>query len=358
MNSPPTASPGSGNTMDPLALLPKAFDNTLGALLVGGLVAMALWGITCVQTFNYFDQSSRRDKPQFKLLASISRFLDTFDTVLNCHILYFYLVSNYINPLAIMVPIWSVIIHVAVTSVSNFIIRSLFARRAYRLGKNIPSTIWIVAVSLTDLVVGLLITIKAFGISTYLELDTLSSLMYLNFAAGTTSDLSVALVLCYLLWKSKTGFTRTDSLIKMLMAYTINTGLIVAIDAALGMICYAVMPNNFIFLGFYLLLSKLYLNSYLASLNARDSLREKSNGTKSFNLSEFSPSAPRFNVSVSHPSSEPTAVGEKSTTTSESVTGISIQTVVKQHTDEESLGSSDYTRSGSGGNVVGLGQAV
>uniref|UniRef100_A0A0W0F4P1 Uncharacterized protein n=1 Tax=Moniliophthora roreri TaxID=221103 RepID=A0A0W0F4P1_MONRR len=101
-----------------------------------------------------------------------------------------------------------------------------------------------------------------------------------------------------------------------------------------------------------------YLNSYLASLNARDSLREKSNGTKSFNLSEFSPSAPRFNVSVSHPSSEPTAVGEKSTTTSESVTGISIQTVVKQHTDEESLGSSDYTRSGSGGNVVGLGQAV
>ncbi|EEB91278.1 hypothetical protein MPER_10390, partial [Moniliophthora perniciosa FA553] len=111
------------------------------------------------------------------------------------------------------------------------------------------------------------------------------------------------------------------------------------IDAALGMICYAVMPNNFIFLGFYLLLSKLYLNSYLACLNARDSLREKSNGTKSFNLSEFSPSAPRF---MSHPSSasEPTAVGEKSTTASESVTGISIQTVVKQHTDEESLSGS------------------
>ncbi|EEB92417.1 hypothetical protein MPER_09078 [Moniliophthora perniciosa FA553] len=144
--------------MDPLALLPKAFDNTLGALLVGGLAAMA--------------------------------FLDTFDTVLNCHILYFYLVSNYINPFAIMVPIWSVIvsfllkvtfllilfvvfkIHVAVTSISNFIIRSLFARRAYRLGKNIPSTIWIVAVSVTDLVVGILITAKALVVPlAFLELN-------------------------------------------------------------------------------------------------------------------------------------------------------------------------------------------
>ncbi|KAK7047490.1 hypothetical protein VNI00_006721 [Paramarasmius palmivorus] len=87
-----------------------------------------------------------------------------------------------------------------------------------------------------------------------------------------------------------------------------------------------------------------YLNSYLACLNARDSLREKSNGTKSFNLSELTPSAPRFNVSASQPSSEPTAVGEKSTASEgQSITGISIQTVVKRHTDDE---ESFHTRSG------------
>jgi hypothetical protein len=70
--------------------------------------------------------------------------------------------------------------------------------------------------------------------------------MYLNFAAGTSSDLSVALALCYLLRGSRTGFQRfvdashdfqtmiqnillrTDSLIRVLMMYTVNTGLIVA----------------------------------------------------------------------------------------------------------------------------------
>lgn len=36
----------------------------------------------------------------------LCRILDTFDSALDCHILYFYLVSNYLNALAIAKPIW------------------------------------------------------------------------------------------------------------------------------------------------------------------------------------------------------------------------------------------------------------
>ncbi|THU79309.1 hypothetical protein K435DRAFT_785899, partial [Dendrothele bispora CBS 962.96] len=290
---------------DPLQL-PK-FDNTLGAVLLGGLLAMALWGVVCIQTYNFFMGKSR-DKPAFKLLIAFLWTLDTFDSALNCHILYYYLVSNYLNPLAVLFPVWSVIIHVAITSLSNFIIRSMFARRIYRLsGNQVLITSYIVAVSLTDLVCGIVITVKAFGITSYLELDKLSNLMYLNFASGTTSDLSVALVLCYFLRRSRTGFSKTDSLISLLVLYTVNTGLLVAVDAFLGLITYIIMPHNFIFLGFYLLLSKLYLNSYLAALNAREGLRERVNEPRSIHLSNFS--HPRFHHSQSR--SGPTVVEEK-----------------------------------------------
>jgi hypothetical protein len=266
--------------------VPK-FDNTLGALLIGGLAATALWGVTCVQTYTFF-MSGSTDRAWHKALVAFLLALDTFDTVLNCHILYFYLVTNYLAPQAIIFPVWSVITHVAATSVSNFIVRSAFARRIYRLSNgNIPGTIWIVSLSLLDLSCGLIITGKAFGMKTYFELDALSSLMYLNFAAGTSSDLSVALALCYLLRGSKTGFDRTDSLIRVLMMYTVNTGLIVALDATAGMFAYVFMPHNFIFLGFYLLLSKLYLNSYLAILNARKGLRGKLDEPKSIHLSRI-----------------------------------------------------------------------
>ncbi|KAJ7143735.1 hypothetical protein C8R44DRAFT_139457 [Mycena epipterygia] len=271
----------------PVPLVVPQFANTLGALLVAGLVATALWGVTCVQTFTYF-MGDTEDRPLHKALVAFLLVLDTFDTVLNGHILYFYLVTNYLAPQALVFPVWSVIIHVAATSVSNFIVRSTFARRVYRLSNgNILGTLWIVLLSLLDLSCGLTITVKAFSLSTFLDLESLSSLMYLNFAAGTSSDLSVAFALCYLLRQSRTGFQRTDSLIRMLMMYTINTGLIVALDATAGMFAYVFMPHNFIFLGFYLLLSKLYLNSYLATLNARKRLRGQFDEPKSIHLSRI-----------------------------------------------------------------------
>ncbi|KAJ7171124.1 hypothetical protein C8R46DRAFT_948188 [Mycena filopes] len=303
-----------------LPVLPK-FDNTLGALLIGGLVATALYGVTCVQTFTFFMSGSTDRRLQKALVCSPSLhvlsitlihapqvaflwLLDTFDAILNCHILYFYLVSNYLNPEAIGFPVWSIIVHVVATSVSNFIVRCAFARRVYRLSNgNIPGTVWLVLMSTLDLTCGIIITSKAFRIKTFADLIALSTMMYLNFASGTAADLSVALSLCYLLRRSRTGFARfvssihvsgsnqvqnrTDSLIHVLMMYAVNTGLIVALDAAAGLLAFVFMPTNFIFLAFYLLLSKLYLNSYLAILNARPNLRGRLDDPKSIHLSRM-----------------------------------------------------------------------
>ncbi|KAF4585176.1 hypothetical protein EYR40_002013 [Pleurotus pulmonarius] len=342
---PTAAGAGAGVTL-PSSM---SFDSTLGSLLVGGLAAVALWGVTNVQTFNYFARGSN-DRPSFKLLILALWVLDTFDSVLDGHILYFYLVSNYASPMAVMTPVWSVIIHVAITSVCDFIIRSMFARRAFRLSGNWPLTIFIVAVSLTDLstyffatprglssspapsaisVCGLVITVKAFKISSFIQLDTLSTLFYINFAAGTISDGSVAIALCYYLYQSRTGFTKTDSLIRVLMLYIVNTGLIVFLDATLGMITYIAMPDNFVFLGFYLLLSKLYLNSYLASLNAREGLRDKVDETPvSIHLSRITNQSNRYDVERSIVASEKRLSNDR--------VAISVETMVDRKVDGDS----------------------
>ncbi|KAF8154736.1 hypothetical protein B0H34DRAFT_799487 [Crassisporium funariophilum] len=325
MSAPP---PGAG-----MPTLP-AFDNTLGSLLVGGLLAMALWGITCVQTYNYF-LSCTGDRLYLKSMVAFLWVLDTFDSALNGHILYYYMVSNYANPLAMFTPVWSVIIHVAITTISNFVIRAMFISRVFRLSnRNYWLTGWILATSFSDLVVGIVITVKAFGIASYLELNTLSSLLYTTFALGTGSDLSLAVALCWLLRQQRTGFRRTDSLIKVLMMYTVNTGMIVAIDAALGMIMYIVMPNNFIFLGFYLLLSKLYVNAYLATLNARENLRERKDDMVSIHLSQISQSR-RYDVENSRTHA---SIAEKGSSGRQDTSrmAISIQTLVDQKVDDTS----------------------
>ncbi|KAF5340372.1 hypothetical protein D9611_007782 [Ephemerocybe angulata] len=299
--------------------LTMKFDNTLGSLLLGGMTAMGLWGVTCVQTYTYFTRP-KKDRAFLQIMVAFLLALDTFDSALNIHILYHYMVSNYLNPVALMIPVWSVLIHVFLTALSNFIIRTMFAQRIYRLKEAyflrlglyltigyLAHMTWNADLPFPLQVTGTIITIKAFQLKTYLELDSLSNLMYITFAFGTGSDLSVALALCWLLRTSRTGFRKTDSMIKVLMLYTVNTGLIVALDAAAGMLTYIFMPNNFIFLGFYLLLSKLYLNSYLATLNARQDLREQMSDPVSIHLSDISNSSRRFDVE-----SSPTNISEKS----------------------------------------------
>jgi len=109
-----------------------------------------------------------------------------------------------------------------------------------------------------------------------------------NFATSTGSDISLAVAMCIFLHRSRTGFQETDSTISMLMTYTVNSCVIVAVDATLAMIMYIVMPNNLIFLGFYILMSKLYVNAYLAFLNARAKIRSRKEDIPSVRHSQIS----------------------------------------------------------------------
>ncbi|KAF8883938.1 hypothetical protein CPB85DRAFT_1493353 [Mucidula mucida] len=273
-----------------------AFDNSLGALLIGGLLAMALWGITCIQTYNFFNNNTR-DRPAFKLMvhSTICSVLDTFHAAICCHILYHYMVSNYLNVMAILSPVWCVFVSLFSDIFLTHPVGALWSWYAFSLVRG-------------NTLMGekLVITGKAFQITTFLELDELSTLMYLNFAFGTSSDLMVAIALCYWLYVSRTGIPRFDQLAhQTLMLYTVNTGMIVAIDAAMGVIMYAVMPHNLIFLaGFYLLLSKRDIPKlYLASLNAREGLREWSNQPMSIRFTDLTRSAHRFTTEESQASS-------------------------------------------------------
>ncbi|OJA19687.1 hypothetical protein AZE42_06943 [Rhizopogon vesiculosus] len=59
------------------------------------------------------------------------------------------------------------------------------------------------------------------------------------------------------------------------MAYTINTGCLTSVFSIAGIITCAVMPQTFIFLGIEFWIAKLYINSFLALLNARHYLQTK-----------------------------------------------------------------------------------
>ncbi|KAI0700870.1 hypothetical protein BC835DRAFT_1411720 [Cytidiella melzeri] len=252
-------------------------SGTIGVLLIGGLISAILYGITSTQTILYF-QFGRGDWWLVKVAVPCLWLLDTFDMCLIFHILYWYLISNYGNSLSLENPVWSIIMHVLVTSVTQTVVRGMFATRIWRLSHgNWIIVLLISIVSLTDLVTCLIITVKAFH-TTFAGLQKLSALVYLEFAAGFAGDALVAASLCYILHRSRTGFRRTETVITLLTMYIINTGkscLFTALTASISLILFASQPNSFVYIAVYFQLSKLYVNAYLAMLNARDKMRNK-----------------------------------------------------------------------------------
>ncbi|KDQ24901.1 hypothetical protein PLEOSDRAFT_161067 [Pleurotus ostreatus PC15] len=259
-------------------------DSKLGAAFLGNTAAAIFYGITSVQTYIFF-RSSEKDRRTFKALIFFLWTLDTLHLALVTHALYFYMITNFANPEAVVVPSWSILAQVYVTCISDLIVRGVFARRVWLLsGKKYFVVILIAVFSLLTAIVGFVFASKAFELGSFLAFQSISWMMYTALSSGVAADVVIAVSLVISLLRSRTGFKRTDSLVNTLMLYTINTGLFTTLCTGLCFITYAIWPAELIFMGFYFCLSALYLNALLATLNARSSLRDKQHGVSTVPL--------------------------------------------------------------------------
>ncbi|KAM5537812.1 hypothetical protein V8D89_008580 [Ganoderma adspersum] len=88
------------------------------------------------------------------------------------------------------------------------------------------------------------------------------------------ADSILTVIITLSLHRSRTGIKCTDSLMDILILYTITTGLLTS-AFMLGLFVLAILrPNDMIYVGLSLIVSKLYANTLLAALNTRQSLRD------------------------------------------------------------------------------------
>lgn len=104
------------------------------------------------------------------------------------------------------------------------------------------------------------------------------------FGVATFLDILITSSLWYLLASSRTGFYNTDCLITRLIRYTIDNGCLTSICALASIIICAVMPNSSIFLSIQFIVAKLYVNSYIALLNAGYYTKSNADTINSFEL--------------------------------------------------------------------------
>ncbi|GJF00446.1 hypothetical protein PsYK624_167340 [Phanerochaete sordida] len=95
---------------------------------------------------------------------------------------------------------------------------------------------------------------------------------YTCFGAQTFSDCSLFIALCVILAQRRTGFKRSDSLIQILIFYSIGICVLTSAISLASVITNVVLPGTFVPIAIIQVLPTLMYNSLLALLNSRDAL--------------------------------------------------------------------------------------
>ncbi|OBZ65188.1 hypothetical protein A0H81_14830 [Grifola frondosa] len=257
-----------------------ALRNTLGAVLLGSLISMFLSGAVTMQTVLYF-QLYPRDALRVKLMVSAIWILDLAHAAMACTANWEYLIANFGNSTISDTINWSVAVTVALTALVTFLVHCFFSHRIHTLSRgNLYVTGGLCLLSLVRLVAAFVTAAEMIRLQNYDEFVRKFGWVFtLGLALSAALDVMIAMGLCFYLRRGRTGFSSMDRIIDSITLYTIENGLLTCVTTIVSLICWVVMSHNLIFLGLHFAISKLYANSFLATLNARKSLLSRSQGS-------------------------------------------------------------------------------
>ncbi|OCH91896.1 hypothetical protein OBBRIDRAFT_727911 [Obba rivulosa] len=243
-------------------------DTTFGATFIGFAVSSVCFGVLSTQAFTYLKRYPL-DRPFYKALVAALWVLECIDQAFIAHAIYFYVVTCatlvYCFPHQCLMLFWQ--------AISGAIVKSCFAMRVWRFSNcNVFVTGLIMVLTLAQL--GMLFS-SALDCMHVPCISNRGRLVVgsLSLGLGVATDIVTAAALCYFLRKLRTGYSQDDSLVNTLTLYAVNTGILTSAVSLCTLILYDLMPDNFIFMAFYFVLSKLYANSFLATLNTRKIVR-------------------------------------------------------------------------------------
>jgi len=114
----------------------------------------------------------------------------------------------------------------------------------------------------------------------------------LTIAMNTLSAVSDVLItgsLVVLLHWSRTGFRRSDTIINQLILFVVNTGMLTSCIAVGALVSITASPDTLIYVPFYFCIGRFYVNSLLATLNARKHIGRANDGV--IDMLEFIPAS-------------------------------------------------------------------
>ncbi|KAH9851398.1 hypothetical protein C2E23DRAFT_886575 [Lenzites betulinus] len=261
-----------------MVAIPEAdLKTSLGALTLGGMICTGLSGIVAMQTVLYFRLFSH-DRSSTKIQVAGVFVLDFLHSCMIAVGNYMYLVDHFGDGEITDRVFWAVGISIALTAILTVIVHLFFALRLFKLSKgNYWITIPIAGLAVARVAAALVTTIELIRLGSFHDFgERFRWVFTLGLVLSSVVDFLITGGLCYYLRRSRTGTGRFDHILDSVTLYTVENGLLTSVTTVVSLIFWLVRPHVLIYLGLHFAISKLYANSFLASMNARKILRAQS----------------------------------------------------------------------------------
>ncbi|PIL32224.1 hypothetical protein GSI_05469 [Ganoderma sinense ZZ0214-1] len=244
----------SSNTNATAVAIPP-LDNTYGAIMLGTFGGLTLYGLTMHQCYRYMRLPYyKTDATYIKFMVALILSIETIHSALSMHACYYYLSTNYFHP--------EVLFRNGSWSINGLVIaisQSFFARRLFKLNPSYSP--------IAGFVVILLMGELALSVEAFVQPDLWMASAAMGMVIAADGTLTVLLTV--VLHRSRTGLKSTDSMLNILIMYTINTGLLTGTISIVAFFMAVIYPDTLIDAGLNQVTAKLYANSMLAVLNSR-----------------------------------------------------------------------------------------
>ncbi|OAV93449.1 hypothetical protein PTTG_01606 [Puccinia triticina 1-1 BBBD Race 1] len=262
----------------------KALEGLTGPFVVGTAVSTFLFGVTLAQVYTYFS-NFKTDRAIHRYSVIALFVLDILHTAFSQVTLWQWFVAHYGDPTAVIKAPWSFAMSPVMCGLAAFAVQIFYAHRVYLLSSQrmvIPG--FIAFGALFQLVWAAGATAKVFQIQYFqgFQVWTYGVACWLGGAAVT--DLLITSSLVWILLNSKRGIRRTNNIIDRLISLTIETNGLTFTVAVLDLILFAAFKDAS-HVGPHLCLVKLYINSFLVTLNSREKLAEEFGGSRTIHTS-------------------------------------------------------------------------
>ncbi|KAI0808395.1 hypothetical protein C8Q74DRAFT_1363764 [Fomes fomentarius] len=232
-----------------------------------------IFGVATGQVASYLRHYWREDRCTLKAAVGAVWTLDCLQMALYSYTVAHYLVYAHNDLVGQSKIAWTASGQTAVNATLIALVQLFYVLRVSALCRYTAVTIVLLLLVAACWGVSIMLVVKIVSTDSVAALSGLKKYVSLNNALIAATDIAISLTLVALLITSRTGGSRTKRLINRLIFYTINTGLMTSVLALLAIVTNLTNGDMLLYVLFSYVASSLYTVSMVASLNAREGLR-------------------------------------------------------------------------------------